>query len=555
MAESQDNRYRFNRLSAWVKFGEDQTEYDIASVVTEFAVNAIPSCSVQAAVGIDPRTNQPAPLHLKAGTLKRRERIQVYCRAEGRSYPGLPSGKTIRIFDGYIADVAYKRGTSAASLTIRALHWLSDLTIGTKFSDFSHPTNPAHVHAPIHRAVMDSRASDNAGFDAKSTLMSESAVRDGVWLGGIKRAYNFLMEEDKSFFNVDALKEVIREELLKPGRIAKPALDRMDNPEEIALSSTAIKPIWGEGVQNHFKSTLSRDIADHRSGATFWATMVNLANVYQFSVIPNVESATCAPMIRPFGGDVWRGIEADEYDNIDMTGYAGFSIRGLGLYDQLRNFTGVTESKDTLYSNDNLVGYYDVVSSGETEDLTDGQIMFLQAPGWCEVSEIVEDESGRTYTERTKDPVTPQTSETETPPEIDGPDANEQAAAASAYETVATQPGNALAKLLFLENVYRSRTGSMNSKLRFDIAPGSSIRIGVVGKKIPVFNTENNNLYACVERVTTVIDALSSRAATTLSLTALRTTAEQNSGLAVKEHPLYNDIWSGTWLVKEADNG
>jgi hypothetical protein len=99
------------------------------------------------------------------------------------------------------------------------------------------------------------------------------------------------------------------------------------------------------------------------------------------------------------------------------------------------------------------------------------------------------------------------------------------------------------AQMIYAANALRGREGTIVSKLRFDICPGTTIRVKS--------NTDRNSdgvselaadLLGLVAQVTVNINAESATASTTLKLTNLRTDVENLSDrFSLESHPFFDE--------------
>jgi hypothetical protein len=112
-----------------------------------------------------------------------------------------------------------------------------------------------------------------------------------------------------------------------------------------------------------------------------------------------------------------------------------------------------------------------------------------------------------------------------------------------------SEGGNILdrfAKHWYQSEVLSQRYGELSGKLRFDIAPGSVVRImtpnSSLGDELPMLGT--------VTQVSVVINAEQHVAGTSFALSNLRTQRENtNDKLTSRRPPLYKEVWSGGHLA------
>lgn len=112
--------------------------------------------------------------------------------------------------------------------------------------------------------------------------------------------------------------------------------------------------------------------------------------------------------------------------------------------------------------------------------------------------------------------------------------------------------GFRLAKAMYLDRAFAQREAAIVGKLRFDIAPGSCVALETIGGTVPFYGGPGApKMYGCVRAVGFTIDATNATASTTLHIQALRSEREKElQGTTITEHPVFSDLWSGTYLAK-----
>ncbi|NBV84301.1 hypothetical protein EBR57_09325 [bacterium] len=129
-------------------------------------------------------------------------------------------------------------------------------------------------------------------------------------------------------------------------------------------------------------------------------------------------------------------------------------------------------------------------------------------------------------------------------------------------ETEKKLQGSALvqgyAEQMFKSEVLNQRRGELSGKLRFDIAPGSIVKIEAPESDIGAGTfSDALNFYAMVTQVSFAIDAETHSAGTSFAFTNLRNETENNNkNLTSDAAPIYPGTdWVGGPLVKEAMPG
>ena len=103
------------------------------------------------------------------------------------------------------------------------------------------------------------------------------------------------------------------------------------------------------------------------------------------------------------------------------------------------------------------------------------------------------------------------------------------------------------AEALYVYEALRLRGGDMGGKLRFDIGPGSVLKIEGCGEKfLGVDDQFGQTFYATVLQVDTFIDAEAPRAGTSFHLAHLRNDLDnKTAGFSIDRHPLWTEKWTG----------
>ena len=81
--------------------------------------------------------------------------------------------------------------------------------------------------------------------------------------------------------------------------------------------------------------------------------------------------------------------------------------------------------------------------------------------------------------------------------------------------------------------------------MRFDICPGTTVKIEGVGSELNLPETKITDKYAHVLRITHYIDAETPRAGTAFHLSHIHTDKEHGTNAhSLDKHPLYNEKWN-----------
>jgi hypothetical protein len=98
----------------------------------------------------------------------------------------------------------------------------------------------------------------------------------------------------------------------------------------------------------------------------------------------------------------------------------------------------------------------------------------------------------------------------------------------------------------FKTELLQQRYGEFSGKLRFDIAPGSVIKIKAPTENMPQLS-DNTDMIATVVQVSFSINAENANAGTAFSVSHIRSPAENDDRLIAGSDtpPLYNERWAG----------
>jgi hypothetical protein len=111
---------------------------------------------------------------------------------------------------------------------------------------------------------------------------------------------------------------------------------------------------------------------------------------------------------------------------------------------------------------------------------------------------------------------------------------------------------NLYAQAVYVRVALKGRTATLRGRLRFDIAPGSTVKIFAVDDpfiKAQVGELPGDVLYAEVETVSIEIDSEAPGCFTSFKLQNLRNSIENGTAAtSIPYHPLYNLQWNGAPL-------
>lgn len=516
---------------------------DVVGISATFGLNSIPTATLQVATGVNVLTDEGATIHTQLQNLKPRTKASVTLTVttnDGRKEKMMPDGDYV-IFEGYYAGSGYQRSTSNATYTIHLLHWLDDLNCssmlnGNWFQGAPHDMAQA-AGAYSLRTGGSGEANIAPVLDVSPTIVTRRNMESDLWENVIKKIFDAVA-------NMPHPKEQNQEGNAGgagasgigggDNKAAQDALAKMPGnapiPGKLPLNLAGLNNIVVDYSANMGVSHLLLNGIAYNS---FWSKLIGeLGASFLFGVSPGVEFANVIPY---FGGlsTPWRTIAADEYN------YANFNC----------SVANLIESVDIFYAQQGSSGYSRGGSAPtpmsyyrpwgrypQTNQDFRGQILVRDPPAW-----IANPTPQSLYTPPlTLDPIgdalTPQR----------GPSTPPQGAPTAPEAEQNVKTSGILTRYCehwFKSAVLGQRNGELSGKLRFDIAPGSTVKIEAPANAL---GAEKINMYAMVTQVSYVINAEQHTAGTSFSLTSLRNEYEnENNQLVSATPPLYTSAWTG----------
>lgn len=533
--------YATVRFNMWAVIGT--TAVELVQFGCSYAMNTIPSCTALLPVGWYALPPYGAST---AHALTTGEQLQipltVYATityVSGDLTAVLPTGTYI-LFCGWVTGVGYRRTYNGYHMAIEGTHWLSALSFSSTLSATSHPNNPTHF-------IFNSRIYMGAGGGLGHFVPRTAA---------------------QSHINKTNITTDFWEDALKPWLLDLASQDRI-NETEIGLlggntdndsagsECTAalnafvptVMPMDDSAVDgDYMAAAIADDIAvttltpsnasntmTSMAHTTFWDKLVGeLAPKYFFSIIPYPTRARVVPFIpglRNFWDPYSLGytILARDMQLQDLQSYLPRATRAVGLFSghgsraggNLRVADAVTEST--------IGGWY--------EGREDGIVILREAPKYLSSyvvpSMYSADSTGASGSVRGNG--------FNYPAEGTAPTLQDTKTTKEESQTVMSR----LAHAMYVNELLKNRFGDITSPVRFDIAPGSTIRIeGTDG----TFLASGEARYASVTRVSHQFDAQHQQCNTSFRLAHVRTETEHNSdNYTLTAHPLYTTIWAGDY--------
>jgi hypothetical protein len=540
----------------------DVFNFDILAFNHSYELNGIPTCTLAIPAGRDANATQDvATIHLAISQLQIQAKVSVWCQAThlDDSIGPTPFGTwpecPFKVFQGYVIGLGWRRGTQQAQYTLHCLHWLVDLNFSSCISANTTPTTPNEWYFPA--GFGGNGAGQVAGTHfVGSTLPFEffnpaEVVLDDLWAAGnpvgskgILGFYSKLAKQNRFNYNLLAVAAAgvgdnplpdggpqENGEALRAFALFEPLNGGYNFGVPLTFDRTAWG-VWSTLAPDNIVTHLSRE-GMNASTSTIWDILTGRLHAdFMYAVVPLVDKALIVPFTPGLSSMYHRTIYVDDYYSAELHADMPRPLRSVIVACQRGSIYG--QSTATIAG---VGGIFDNPIN------KDGLILFKSGPAWLTSMK------GDAHAAK----VTPyvNTVRTVASPAA-GVDSDQPAPAVIVADAKAIW--NGFAQCLYVYEVLKNRQGVITGPVRFDIAPGSIVRVEAAEDCFvnDVIGTTNTFYRAAVLRVTTQIDSVSQQASTTLHLAHLRTEAENASpAYSVQRHPFYTKRWAGCALIDD----
>jgi hypothetical protein len=527
---------------------------DVVSWSATFELNNIPQAQLLLAVGRETTRQTAATIHQHVDGLKVKVPAQVYLKVERVSTsPGIafdwPADEFI-VFDGYAVGTGWTRNTSEAQFVVHLVHWLDDLHASSMLSATSHPSNPADF---TFGAVFPALGVDGGGgadpnqgeptwtatCDATRTI-SPTQLEEDLWGKVLFPWLTTIASQDRLDINPLGGAGVSR----GLNDRAKKALARMQPGDRGAAPKVCrVVPLAmnlgganGDAVANGLRTYLERETFSTWVHTTFWGKLVGeWGPQLMFSIAPRIEDAFPVPFTGPLRQH-FITILGTEYNYSNVQSQLPQVLQAVGIMHPVEHNTGADMGPAAFpVSYAELCGWFN--PSNEPE----GMLLIKQAPGW--IGQVIPSDQARASTGAEGEVVA-----TAAEPGIGKPGPGMDPG--KAVKGVAnTDLMDRFAQHWYALETIKGRTGEISGMLRFDICPGTSIRVIAVPEKFLAKDKLAVPYFATVTRVSYIVNAEAGQCGTAFGLAHVRTEPENSSDkTSVAGPPLYKTPWTGCSL-------
>ena len=490
-------------------------EMPVAQFSMVYELNSIPTATVSVALGRNAKTGAPSSIYNSVSKIKKMAEVTVRLvgklgdwsttGAGGKKIPfPQPEGGAV-LFVGYVSGLSYQRSSGQISAVLSLTNKLVDLTMASGGSADAVPGATNDYFLPI---------------------FAEGAGTAGTVAQKYSATLLVTLQDDFSQGILNVLHDVAENNQLQHGTVWCSQDKRTDatNTNKLALAVIEGAGDW-EGIANYKPNAyttkcplglkedgvtaaanmIGERIAGSLAATSLWGTLIQeILPEFGCDVIPMAQTAIVAPTLGS-ARVATATIMSEDYADFNMATMSQRPLKGVGVagnWTMLSTTGGTTERK--------CVGASYFIDEP-------GMWMFVPAPNWIG-GWMTYDPNASTNSQANLALSTPS-----------------QAATGTTATSVTIQPVvdwnaalNKYAKLIYSLNALRGREGMLTGKLRFDIAPGTTIVIkaGAAGGLAPGVDTLATDLFAFVVGVIVNINAEDASAVTTFRLANLRIAAE-----------------------------
>jgi hypothetical protein len=492
-----------------------------------WAVNQIPTASLELAVGYDIKTGRPSNayqlLEAPTGTIVE---VLLYARGDSPAGGKWPETPITLWYGPKIASGADAQlGQATALITVAG--WHHALTTASTLSD-----QFVAGGLDVLDRFLDADPTSGASTLSTSLLIFALAGLDaGIFNGVIKNVFSQVMSNVADGGRVAAVgSNSIYRKIGELTGVSLPppdnqkALDmlfgsapyRFHNPAEVPIVGAGGKSIHdlglittaGDEARVSYLAQIVRATLSDVGTASTWDKLLLIANLLGFAIFPSIKTAVFAPNVPTFANGVWRSIaNATILSRATQTASA-VAIGGVALIGgplQATNYRA--PKKEGAPDPANVLGAF------IPDPTLQGRMLLAPAPPWL-VRDVGSVTSGA---------------------QLDGRDARQSGAP---YPTL----GAAVAQMIWMAARFQTNTMTISAPLRLDIMPGSCLKVAQTLKSAAA-------LYGIVNSVTVSLSGTESpEGRTDFTLSHVRPTAAIPGLLPT--HPLYGTRWFGGPLVK-----
>lgn len=548
---------------------------DIVQFGSDFEPNGIPKGSIMVPIGRGFKGNQSrtATIHEAITKLTVHLPAKVFLTVTPiGSSPGdaedWPADEFV-VFDGFAVGTGYQRSTSGANFVIYLLHWLSDLHYSSSVSATSHPLNPgdlAYDAAHLNKSTKIAIAGPNWVTRSGSRgIVTSPNVGEDLWGKVLKPWLVSIASEDR--INKDQLPAAeVGGRDLKTNSAALNALNRIQpgagGDGEACHVKSALEPkgINESILKDSILAALLQETFDSFAQTTLWGKLVGqYAPAFFLSLIPRVNDALVVPFT-PGLRSTFKTITASQYNSANIAATMPRVPRAVGIFHSFKMWAGTNLGFDSVKKAEGsatpqsptkvrgLAGWFEpTVKQGgdEFSASPDGLVILKETPRWLADDVLAWRFPRKSTGADKKKPIG-----TSGTPGVGDKEGDDGEPKVSETHGSFTPILDAFAQQWFIIEMLKGRSGELAGKLRFDIAPMSTVQIDTAREQFVASDQLATPMFGTVLRVSHQISSEAQRAGTAFTIAHIRNQAENEAErTSIEGPPLYKEPFVGCSLI------
>ena len=521
-----------------------------------YGINAIPTASALIGLGRDARTGKISNVYSVANNLKQMAKVEILLTGKLKDWDSggrqWPEGEHV-LFIGYVSGITYRRTLGTVSLVVNFVSKLFDISCSAVGSEDVVPGTPDDLLRPTLLEGAGGSIAGTAGGKFIEQLPEDMAID---FSEGLLKSIEFICEES----NLQVGEEWCG---VDPGPAG--SLGKNDRALDCLRGSGKWKGVSNlSGVDKYVEKYplnvapkgysyvadwVGKQLHRQLAASSIWGCLLQpLLPSFGMAIFPTSDAAYLGPWL-PMAQQASTMIDPSDYVDFNFSMQSQRALYGVGVQSNF-NFATVESRGEGKV----CVGAAYVAQANEAGD---GMWMFVSAPGWMD-GWVQYDPAIGAAGGGGGDPAVVQML---TKPSHDAigitTEAFTQEDSASRAKDYNPIMEN-YAKLIYAQNSLRGRSGTLVTKLRFDIGVGTNLMVSNVNinQAISGLNVDRlaTPLIGSVARVTVSINAEQASANTVIQLTNLRTAAEnENPRFSMAAHPFFDSYISDLPLVRTLD--
>ena len=538
----------------------------ISQMTMTYGKNEIPTATAIIAMGRNARSLVDSKIYEFADSLTTMTPVTIWIGGRlgdwqaGGSLDGdiaqFPNGEHM-VFCGYVAGTSYRRSSGMVGFVINIIHHLANLDMSSGGSRDVVPGSPESL-----LLAASSEGPGNNTFSVAATKFS-ATLPDAMTVDfskAILDCLTYIAENNQIQTHIGSLDCGFLSSLVAtPGfggvntralRSILGAGDAYWNGIENATGAMGTRSKYAKPYplevspigREHVAAAVGHFLASSMVGASMWNMLVGLL-LPQFgcALIPVSDRAFVAPILSS-ANEASIVIKPNDIVDIQGSSMARKPLYGVAV---LSSYTLGTISDGPVQV---CAGAAYAVPKNSGDDSELGSWMFVAAPRWCDGWTNLDPKASSGNPDVLNMMSTVSHDAVGTEAESVNRDIEEESLAIVRIQ-------EKFAKLMYVSNSLRNRTCTIVTKLRFDIAPGITVKLprSSPGSDQTSYGEDKlvTDTYGHVCRVTISIDAERNTAMTILELSEMRTAKENaDPRYASESHPFFADYFRYAPLVE-----